>query len=209
MPNILDHFMYAASDLDAGIAAFERLSGVRASAGGVHPGRGTRNALATLGDEVYLEIIAPDPKQRAEGNWGADFAALTRPQIFTFIAKSADLDRLKAVYESEGVRCEGPVEASRKTPDGAELRWTLLIPDRGRWGRYAPLFIDWQKSPHPAARAAHGCTLRRFEIGHPEAEALAELYRRLDLDLEPRAADAPYMRAVIESPNGPVILTGG
>ncbi len=209
MTNTLDHFMWAAPDLDAGIAAFERLAGVRAARGGVHPGMGTRNALAALGADIYLEIIAPDPEQRAEGTFAAEFVKLARPQIYAFIAKGADLDRLKSAYAAAGVACQGPVEASRTTPDGGTLKWRLLIPASKTWGRYAPIFIDWQDSPHPAARAAAGCTLRRFEIGHPEVEALGELYRRLDIDLEPRTADAPYMRAVIKTPNGRVVLTGG
>jgi hypothetical protein len=209
VPHALDHFMWAGPDLDAAIASFERLSGVRADRGGVHPGLGTRNALAALGDGRYLEIIAPDPAQDLAGTFGAAFVGLSRPRIFAFIARSAGLERLKHIYAERGFACDGPFEATRDLPGGGRLRWRLLLPDRARWGFYAPMFIDWLDSPHPAAGAASGCALEAFEIGHPEAEALSELYRALDMPFQPLRADAPFMRATLATPLGRLVLTGG
>lgn len=63
-PSLLDHIILGCNDLDAGIRFVQERIGVRAAPGGVHPDRGTANALLSLGDRHYLEIMAPDRTQK-------------------------------------------------------------------------------------------------------------------------------------------------
>src|SRR5688572_14691066 len=54
-----DHLILAIRDLDEGVRRFQERTGVRPVFGGDHPGRGTRNALVSLGSGLYIEILAP------------------------------------------------------------------------------------------------------------------------------------------------------
>jgi len=96
VPRLLDHILLGCDDLDRGIAYVEELTGVRAKFGGVHPGAGTQNALLSLGESRYLEIIAPDPKQPASLD-SRDLKGLTEdPAIVGWAAHRSDIDGFAA-----------------------------------------------------------------------------------------------------------------
>lgn len=206
MANPLDHFMWASADLDGAIAEFERLSGVRAGYGGSHPGRGTRNALASLGPEVYLELIAPDPAQEMSGTPGGELRRLARPCVNAFVAASRDLPTVQKAYAAAGVATD-LLDGGRKTPAGGFVRWKILIPRPNAFGAFAPLFIDWLDSVHPAVVSTPGCTLVKFEAGHPDLEKTAALWRALDLAVSLVRADHPFFSADLATPRGPLRLT--
>lgn len=206
MPNMLDHFMWGSADLEAAMAEFEALTGVAPVRGGSHPGIGTRNALASLGPDIYAELIAPDPAQTIDGTFGAVFRALARPQLYAFILKGDDLPALKQVYEAEGYAVD-LVDVSRETPDGTVLSWQLIIPQPSELGVYAPFFIDWKDSRHPASTSPGGCTLEAFEAFHPQAERIGALWDRLDVAVPLLRSDAPGFRATLRTPKGPLLLT--
>lgn len=206
MANPLDHFMWAAADLDEGVAAFERLSGVRPGYGGSHPGRGTRNALASLGPDVYLELIAPDPAQKLDGTPGSELQKLKRPCVHAFVAGSRELPAVQKAYAGAGIAAD-LLEGGRKTPSGGYIGWKVLIPRPNEFGAFAPLFIDWLDSTHPATTSTPGCALTSFEAGHPNLEKVAALWWALGLAVPLVRADKPYFTAALATPRGPLRLT--
>lgn len=203
-----DHFIYGGADLDAMRADFAGFTGVEPSVGGCHPGMGTRNALASLDGGVYLELLAPDPQQPQQANMGARVGAFARSQLFAYMLKAAggELEAAQAVLERGGIASD-LIDASRATPDGATLRWRLLVPRANPFGDHLPKFIDWLHTPHPSTSAARGCGFEAFELGHPRADELAALLRELGVPLPVHAADRPYQLLRIRTPRGARVLT--
>ena len=199
--------MYAGADLDQQVRAFESLSGLAADRGGSHPGLGTRNALASLGADVYLELIAPDPEQPAAGTFAERFRTFRQPRIFAYMVRARNLERLQESMAQAGIESD-LVDASRNTPGGATLRWRLLLPRGNPFGEHIPKFIDWMDTLHPATTAAKGCELTAFELGHPDAGRLGAILRTLDVEVPLVRADRPYFRADLYTPNGDLVLTG-
>ena len=205
VPLKLDHFMYAAANLEALREKFQRLTGVLADPGGVHPGLGTHNALASLGADTYIELIAPDSKQDVPNSWGALFKDFGQAQIFTYVVKCSNIELCQAQLAELGFKTE-LIEASRKTPAGHTRRWRLLLPVANRFETYFPIFIDWLDTLHPAQTAVKGCVLTSFEIGHPEGLELSRIFVTLGVDICVVQADRPYFQARLETQKEAVVL---
>jgi catechol 2,3-dioxygenase-like lactoylglutathione lyase family enzyme len=201
VPELLDHMILGCSDLDRGIAFVEDRTGVRAAFGGVHPGRGTRNALLSLGGRRYLEIMAPDPDQPdAKDALALHLRKLSEPQIVGWAAHPGDLGSFAKKLREGGVAFEGPSPGSRKRPDGRVLQWqTLTLKENPYW--LLPFFIEWSaNSLHPSADAPPGCRLIRFEAVTPEPDKLAKTAALLSLDVAITKGAKPQLRATIAGP---------
>jgi Glyoxalase-like domain len=157
----LDHIIVGSSNLEAGIACLEKLSGYRAAYGGSHPGRGTCNALLKLGHQSYLEILAPDPEQNVL-QWHQELAQLSEPLLVGWAVKQPNLEAYAHAVRKRGIDVIGPTLGSRTRPNGETVRWTLLIRANDRGG-ILPFYIDWDPSSrHPSADAPEGCLLVNF-----------------------------------------------
>src|SRR5262245_21276587 len=123
----MDHLVFGVPDLARGIEWVERRTGVRARFGGQHPGRGTHNALLSLGGQEYLEIIALDPEQdEAPGLLYPALKSLSEPRL---IAWAVAVENVADIVERVGaanIESIGPLEGSRVQADGSLLAWKTL-----------------------------------------------------------------------------------
>ena len=212
---MLDHILLGCSDLQAGIAFVEQHAGARAAFGGVHPGRGTQNALLSLSASTaqglgrYLEIIAPDPQQSSGTSPLLDkLKHLTEPKLVGWAAHLRNnIEAYAAKLKQDGIEAVGPTTGSRKRPDGKELHWqTVTLKDDANG--LLPFFIQWsQNSPHPSSDAPTGCQLLRFELLTPDPAALAKLTALLALEAPLAKAAIPQLHAVIQGPKGALSVT--
>lgn len=204
MPTVLDHILLGCNNLDLGIAFVEKHTGVRAAFGGVHPGRGTRNALLSLGEKHYLEIIAPDPQQSgAPDHYG--LAKLIEPRLVTWAAHPGDLNEFAIRLRAANLAFDGPSTGSRKRPDGRLLQWKTLNLKDDQSG-LLPFFIEWSADTvHPSVDAPSGCHIVRFSLSAPGDAALTHLCAELDLDVPVDHSGKPRLYARISGPDGRVM----
>jgi hypothetical protein len=204
---LVDHLVYAGPHLPTSIDVVRNLLGVEPSAGGQHPGRGTRNALVALGPATYLEIIGPDPDQPEPTEsrpFGID--QLDKPRLVTWAAKERDLSTLRAKAASAGIVLGELGEGSRQRPDGQLLRWRYTNPRTVIADGIVPFFIDWGTSPQPAGDAVAGGLLVELRAEHPDPTGTSSLLRSLQIDLPLSLGTTPRLIATIETPWGPVDL---
>jgi catechol 2,3-dioxygenase-like lactoylglutathione lyase family enzyme len=203
VPHLLDHILLGCNDLQRGIAFVEEHTGVRAAFGGVHPGRGTQNALLSLGERRYLEIIVPDPGQpHTRDPLALHLRKLSEPRIVGWAVHPGDLGSFAKRLRDAGVSFEGPIPGSRKRPDGRVLQWqTLTLKDNP--SRLLPFFIDWSAdSKHPSEDAPHGCKLDSFSAISPNPDRLLQLLKALGVEMSVARGEKEHLVAKLSSSKG-------
>lgn len=206
VPALLDHIILGCNDLDKGIEFVYKSTGVRPAIGGVHPGRGTRNALLSLGERRYLEIIAPDPAQHQIAHY-PQIRELTVPRLIGWAVHPPDIAALAKQLRENKVEFTGPDDGSRKRPDGSVLNWKTINLADDRHG-LLPFFIEWSAgSVHPSKDAPAQGTLDYFEILSTDPQELASTLKRIGIDFPVQRSDRARLQAVISGPQGDLQLS--
>jgi hypothetical protein len=206
VPALLDHIILGCNDLDRGIELVQESIGVHPSIGGVHPGRGTRNALLSLGERRYLEIIAPDLAQQKIVHF-PQIREMTEPRLVGWAVHPPDIAAIAKQLGENGIAFQGPDDGSRKRPDGHILTWKTVNLADDRHG-LLPFFIEWSAdSVHPSKDAPARCRLEYFEIMSVDPDELSLIFKRIGLDLPVQRSDKARLRALISGPKGDLGLT--
>jgi catechol 2,3-dioxygenase-like lactoylglutathione lyase family enzyme len=212
VPSMLDHLLLGCSDLDEGIAFVEKYTGVRPAMGGVHPGRGTRNALLSLGLLHYLEVIAPEPAQTEVPKMRAELPAMLKslasPKLVDWAVHTSDIVGVAEHWKKAGVAFHGPTPGSRARPDGMMLHWQTLNLDNDRDG-LLPFFIQWgADTVHPSVDAPAGCQLESFAVISLDSASLSAELLKLGISVEVEQGKSAHLRVEIIGPKGTLVLGG-
>lgn len=206
VPSRLDHIVVGCGDLTYGVDRLTRLLGVVPAEGGRHPAWGTRNYLVSLGPDVYLELIGPDPDRLEPA--GPTIFGLGEERRFgvrTWAAKTSDLEGDARRAAAAGVGLGDLLRGRRMTPAGDELSWRLSDPTRVSADGLVPFLIDWGDGPHPAASAPSGGRLLDVTGEHPDPERVAAELVAAGQDLRVREGGRPAIIVRIETPAGEAV----
>jgi len=201
----LDHFAICATDLARGVTDVEAALGLALAPGGQHDAMGTHNRLLSLGPEEYLEVITIDPAGIApdQPRWFDldNFSGATRST--TWICRCPDLEAaLAAAPEGIGT----PWDLAR-----GDLAWRMAVPTNGKlpFDGLFPALIEWKGTAHPAPRLPEvNVRLSGLRLTSPEAEGLRAALAPMIADdrIEIRQGAAPAMQAVLQTPDGEVVI---
>jgi Glyoxalase-like domain len=200
-----DHILLGAPDLDVGIRWLEERTGVRAKFGGNHPGAGTRNALLSLGNGHYLEIIAPDPAQ-ANVPDVRGLRELSSPRIIQWAIHTEDIIAAKNMVEAAGIKTVGPKPGSRQRPDGKLLRWQTLGIEQTT--PLVPFFIQWEAgSPHPSSDSPPLGTAKSLRFETPQPDELTRILHAAAVKTDIRKSSSPGIVLVVQTSRGEIEIS--
>ena len=194
---VVDHLVWCVDSVAEGMEKFEALTGVRPCIGGQHLGLGTHNALLSLGDGVYLEILALDPAQKMEARWiGIDCP--TKPCLATYCVQADQADGKDGKLENtEGKTLKWRLAADHHTSGYEKLPFRGLV----------PFIVDWSVNPleHPSAISPKRCRLAELRAYHPNPGELRKVFEALNVKgIMVEAGDTERLEAILDSPNGQV-----
>ena len=128
----IDHVMICVPDLSRGTEQYRKL-GFNMHPGGVHPGKGTHNAIAFNRDD-YIELLSIRDQSEYQAAAATRSAHGGLPEFIAagggiryIILQSDDLAKDIAAMRGRGIEVSDAIDAGRHTPAGQELRWKFAV----------------------------------------------------------------------------------
>ncbi len=185
----IDHLIIGAETLEQGVQFVKETLGVDVPPGGKHSAMATHNHVMSLGDDVYLEVIAADHSAAAqiERLHQPRWFALDDPYIKQRLSESPTL----LTWAVNTPNIHQTLEAARWHGGDAlrlsrgELSWSFAMPEDGRLhaAGVLPYIIQWHIDEHPSRQMQdNGVRLDGLCIEHPHAEWLSDCLRSVGAD---------------------------
>ncbi len=181
--------------------------GIRPVYGGKHLNHGTHNAILSIGEKCYFEIIAIDPENNnvSAPRWmGVDL--IQHPTLTRWAMRpvdwSRDVQRIRKINPSLGHTAIG----NRKQANGKMLDWEMTLPQAHPAVEVLPFLLNWKGTVHPAEQLEQQCTLKRLSLEHPEPQKIQAQLASLELDIPVKQATVPGIIMTIDTPNGEVVI---
>ena len=201
----IDHVIVGVADLDRGMDRFEQLTGVRPIIGGANPRTATRNALVSLGNGRYLELLAP----RADASPSADIDVLRKLEDLTplrWVVSTSQPEVTVRHLRQLGYGISDPLPGSRAKPDGTTLRWVRFRITRPELEQ-APVLINWDSlSLHPSIDSPAGCDLTDLTLVLSSQDPYQRLFDVLAVGIGIGKGDRPRLEVTLSCPKGIVRL---
>jgi Glyoxalase-like domain len=209
----LDHLTVIAPTLAEGVSHVHDSLGLDVPFGSRHDYMGTHNHRLRLGNSVYLEIVALDPKGAKPGRprwFGLDNQEKVRvdweggSRLRGWVASTEDVDSVVSAY--------GAIFGDKILLPPADPTFAFSIPEDGSLplDGAAPSIIDHRgDSSYVATIPDLGARLRSLALEHPDPITIGALYRNLAIDQPPKVVQGSKVRyrALIETPTGLKELT--
>jgi len=147
-----DHFIHVVNSPEKAIEQFTSV-GLHAVSGGRHENHGTYNALTYFNSLSYVELLGIFDRSLVEK--ASEQKHSLRDTIVrndykegtTRIAfRTKNIVGVAKTFKEAGLEVFGPIDFSRKRPDGGLVTWKLLF--AGKEGQYPelPFFIQWDET---------------------------------------------------------------
>jgi hypothetical protein len=206
VPALLDHILLGCNDLDLGMELVEQNTGVRPAIGGVHPGRGTRNALLLLRRLRNLQIASPDSSHQKILHF-PQTRQMQEPRLIGWAVHPPDIAATAKLLRDNQIAFQGPDDGSRKRPDGRVLNWKTINLADDRHG-LLPFFIEWSAdSVHPSKDAPKKCDLDYFTVMAVDPAELSQVFQHIGVEASVERSDRDRLRAHITGPKGELGLS--
>jgi hypothetical protein len=178
-----DHAIIAVRDL---AAASDRLAnlGLTVSPGGIHPGRGTHNAIVRFGTD-YIELLSVRDRSEREATGASGerlLSFLDRGEgLFGWVVATDDSDAVAHGLRDRGYTAS-TVGMQRTRADGRVLSWKLVAYGAGTPG-FGPGIIHWEAADadrlsweQPTPHALGADRVWGVVVRVPDVDSVARFY---------------------------------